>query len=224
MGRRLFLLGRGLDGCLVPLLDDGNVGRDPGTHPKLPPPALDGLMDGLDFRKERFIFGVFSLLAVECLSPLGECVKVGLGGLLQRVELVYGVDVVLGQEFELFHIAVKLDDLVHKVAAFPRRRCGLFQRAQQIKVVIVQRPKACQLLGLALYLIPSFGWRRWPVVERRLLMGLDTLLDGLLGVVVPQGFQPHKPFLARRPYRYVLAQLDLIALLFEVGDEMLKCI
>ena len=53
VGRRLFPLGRGLDGCLVPLLDDGNVGLDPGTHPKLPPPALDRLIDGLNFRKRR---------------------------------------------------------------------------------------------------------------------------------------------------------------------------
>ena len=144
-------------------------------------------MDGLDFRKERFIFGVFSLLAVEFLSSLGECVKVGLGGLLQRVKLFYGVDMVFGQKLELLHIAVKLDDLVHEVAALAGRGCGLFQRAQQIEIVIIQRPKAGQLLGLAFYDILSPVWGRWPVVERRLLMSLDALPDGFFGVVVPQG-------------------------------------
>lgn len=53
-------------------------------------------------------------------------------------------------------------------------------------------------------------------------MVTDASADRFLRVVVPQGFQPHKPFPARRPHRYVFPCLDLIPLLFQIGNKVLK--
>ena len=60
------------------------------------------------------------------------------------------------------------------------------------------------------------------MVEGRPLMVTETLADHFLRVVVPQGFQPHKPLPARRPHRYVFSCLDLIPLLFQIGDKVFK--
>lgn len=60
------------------------------------------------------------------------------------------------------------------------------------------------------------------MVERCPLMVTDTLADHFLRVVVPQGFQAHKPLPARRPHRYVLPCLDLIPLFFQIGDKVFK--
>ncbi len=82
-------------------------------------------------------------------------------GLGQQGKLLRGVDFVLDQELELFLVSVKLDDIVHHVAAPPRRGRGLFQLAQQIEIVITQRPEARQFLGLASHLILPSGGPYW---------------------------------------------------------------
>lgn len=183
---------------------------------------FDGLIDGFDIRDENFIFWVFSFLAVELLSQGGESFDFVLCRLCQHSELVHGVDLVLDQEFELFLITVKLDNLRHIESPFPGRGRGSIPFPQPIEVMIIQRPKTSQFLGLASHFISPSGGPYWLMIKRRLLMYAYPPPDCFLGIVIPQGFEPDKPFFPGRSHRYVLAQLDLIALFFQVADKVLK--
>lgn len=166
--------------------------------------------------------GFSPLSAVEFFPLLGKHIYLPLYCPGQCVKLLPGVHFVLHQQFGLLHITVKLDDLRHVIPPFFRRGGGLLQFSKQIQVMVVQGSKACQFLGLAPGFV-IFLWQRWgPLVERCPLMVTDASADRFLRVVVPQGFQSHKPLPARRPHRYVFPCLDLIPLFFQIGDEMFK--
>ena len=67
----------------------------PGAKPQLMAACADGLIDGCDVRKERFIFRGFSLLAVKCLPLIDESVNLISDGLLQCGEVLPCVNLVL---------------------------------------------------------------------------------------------------------------------------------
>lgn len=88
--------------------------------------------------------------------------------------------------------------------------------------MVTQGSKACQLLGLATdTVMPFWRWGRRTILPFALTLP-NTLPDGILGVIVTQGFEPDKPLLPRRANGQIFPGHDLVALLFQIVHEMLK--
>ena len=53
-------------------------------------------------------------------------------------------------------------------------------------------------------------------------MGTNALPNSFFGVIISQGFQADKPLFPRWPDSDIFSRLDLIALLFQIGQKMFK--
>lgn len=92
--------------------------------------------------------------------PLGgEYIYIGLYRFFEHFKLGWGIHFVLAQKLELLLITVKLNNLVHHVPCAPWRGRGTAVFSEQIDIVVVQGPKACQLLGLVPHFVVTL-WRR----------------------------------------------------------------
>ena len=108
--------------------------------------------------------------------------------------------------------------------AFVAFRLVFWEDAQQIAVMKIQCPKACDFpcvfevspqLSTA-YLAPWFRqWALWSLLHE------DTAADTLQGVILTKvSFQTHKTLLTRWPHGNILPHLDLIATLSEVIEKL----
>lgn len=197
-----------------------NVRFYPVTNPQFTPVSFDCLIDRRDLRRNFLMVGGLPLLAIKPASLARKYINFISQRFFQCAQLFFRINTVSHQQFGLFHISVKLDDLRHVIPPLPGRSFRVSPFPQQINIAVIQRPKAGHFSDSTANGFPLLPGRWRSVIRRCLLMLPYTLPYGFFGIAASQCFQPDKPLFSRRPDRYVLAGLDCIPLPFQVIQEV----